>query len=304
MRTGNRYLLITPVKNEERYVRRTLDSVIAQTLKPVQWIIVDDNSDDGTPAILAEYARRVDWIKIVKVERTGGRRLGSAEIAAFNFGLTLVQNAEFDFVVKLDSDLDLPQDYFEQLVSRFQSDSRLGIASGVYLEERQGQWLPVKMPAYHAAGASKMIRRSCFEDIHGFISSRGWDTIDEIRALMSGWRTAHFEELRFLHLKPEGSGAGNLSTNKLHGEIYYVTGGGTLFFLLKLLDRLIHGRPFPLAPLAMLYGFLKPWVQRKPRSVTPAEAKFYSRLLNARIRRQLFAFTGRVSVRPSAPRAL
>jgi len=122
MRTDNRYFLISPVKNEEKYVRRTLESVIAQTLKPLQWIIVDDNSDDGTPAILAEYSRRVDWIKVLKVERAGGRRLGSAEIIAFNFGFALIRNAEFDFVVKLDSDLEFPKDYFERLVSKFHSD--------------------------------------------------------------------------------------------------------------------------------------------------------------------------------------
>jgi len=160
------------------------------------------------------------------------------------------------------------------------------------------------MPAYQAAGACKMMRRSCFDDIQGFISSRGWDTIDEIRAWMSGWRTTHFEELKFLHLKPEGSGVGALRTNKMHGEIYYLTGGGALFFLLKMLDRFIHGRPFPLAPFAMLYGFLNSWVRGKPRSVTPAEAKFYRQLLNGRIRRSLAAFAGRASVKPSVPGAL
>ena len=303
MQVGSRYILISPVRNEEKHVARTLESVVAQTLKPIQWILVDDSSTDGTSAILAEYAKRTDWIRVVTRQRTGGAQLGSAEIRAFNFGITLIQDMDFDFVVKLDTDLELPPDYFEQLVARFHSDERLGIASGVYLEETQGRWAPVKMPAYHASGASKMMRRSCFQDIRGFISSRGWDTVDEIRAGMSGWKTAHFEEVQFLHLKKEGSQDGALRTNMMHGEIYYRTGGGGLFFLFKFFDRLIHGKPLLLAAFAMLWGFFKPWALRKQRSVTAAEAKFYRRLLNARIRRALAVFAGSVETKQPAQEA-
>src|SRR5215471_7263336 len=221
MQAPSRYILISPVRNEAKYLRRTLDAVIAQTCKPVQWIIVDDSSDDGTTAILDEYASRVDWITVLKTQRTGERQPGSPVIRAFNAGYALVRNTDFDFVVKLDCDLDLPPDYFQQLVTRFQSDSRLGIASGVYLETKQDRWAVVKMPPYHAAGASKMIRRSCFEEIQGFIASPGWDTVDEIKAQVAGWTTSHFEDLHFYHLKPEGSGIGKLRTNLMHGEIYY-----------------------------------------------------------------------------------
>src|SRR5262249_3311934 len=140
--------------------------------------------------------------------------------------------------------------------------------------------------------ASKMIRRACFEDIHGFAASRGWDTVDEIKAQMSGWRTAHFEDLHFYHLKPEGSGIGTLRTNMMHGEIYYLTGGGAFFFVLKSFDRLVHARPFLLAPLAMLWGFLRACVLRQSRLVTRAEAKFYRGLLNSRIRSFFAASTG------------
>ncbi len=293
MQAGSRYILISPVRNEEKYVTRTLDSVIAQTCKPVQWIIVDDNSDDGTTAILEEYAKRVDWIKVLKVQRTGERQPGSPVIRAFNVGYALVRDVDFDFIVKLDCDLALPSDYFEQLIAKFHADQNLGIASGVYVEEKRNGWAEVKMPPYHAAGASKMIRRACFEDIHGFTASRGWDTIDEIKAQMSGWRTSHFEDLYFYHLKPEGFGIGTLRTNMMHGEIYYLTGGGALFFVLKSFDRLLHARPFFLAPLAMLWGFLRPCVLRQSRLVTRAEAKFYRGLLNSRIRGFFTASSGR-----------
>jgi poly-beta-1,6-N-acetyl-D-glucosamine synthase len=298
MQANSKYILISPVKNEEKYVRKTLDSVISQTRKPAGWIIVDDNSEDRTPAILSEYATRFDWIKILRLHRTGERQPGSPVIRAFNAGYAFGRDTDFDFIVKLDCDLDLPPDYFERLMARFHLDDRLGIASGVYLEQREGRsWSPVRMPVYHAAGASKMMRRSCFEDIQGLIPSRGWDTVDEIRAQIAGWKTGHFEDLNFLHLKKEGSGIGTLRTNMMHGEIYYLTGGGAVFFFLKFLDRLVQARPLLLAPFAMVLGFLRALILRQPRLVTQAEAKFYRRLLNDRIRCSLAILAGRSGAR-------
>lgn len=60
--SSRRYLLLSPCRNEADYMRRTLDSVVAQTQKPTLWVIVDDGSSDETPAILAEYAAKHDWI--------------------------------------------------------------------------------------------------------------------------------------------------------------------------------------------------------------------------------------------------
>src|SRR5260370_24766428 len=224
MQANSRYILVSAVKNEEKHVKKTVDSVISQSQKPARWIVVDDNSEDRTPAILDEYAKRFGWIEILRVHRSGERQPGSPVIRAFNAGYALVRDTDFDFVVKLDCDLDLPPDYFERLMARFHLDDRLGIASGGYLEQKQDRWSLVRMPAYHAAGASKMMRRSCFEDIQGFIPSRGWDTVDEIRAQIAGWKTRHFDDLKFWHLKQDGSGLGVLRTNMMHGEISYLMG--------------------------------------------------------------------------------
>ena len=278
-----RYILISPVKDEEKYVEATLRSVVAQTLRPHRWVIVDDGSQDSTPEILHRYAETCDWIQIVRTERGGARRPGSGVIGAFAVGYELVAADNFDFVVKLDCDLDLPPTYFEQLCEKFQQDGSLGIASGIYLEQSNGSWIPVAMPAYHAAGAAKMMRKKCYTDIGGFVPARGWDTVDEIRAVSQGWQTRHFEELPFRHLKNEGSGIGSVRTNMMHGEIYYLTAGGKLFFLLKLAHRFYHGRPFLIGGAAMLWGYLRCWITRRPRLVGDAEARLYRQMLNRRI---------------------
>ena len=111
------------------------------------------------------------------------------------------------------------------------------------MEKTKDGWHPSPGPLYHAFGASKMVRAKCFEEIGGFIPSRGWDTIDEIRAQMAGWRTCHVRELKLYHLKPEGSGMGFMRTHAMHGEISYLTGGGVLFFILKVWSRMLFAKP-------------------------------------------------------------
>lgn len=282
-RTTNKYVIISPVKDEVRYIETTINAVLRQTKKPDQWIIVDDGSRDGTAMSIERYAAKVSRIQVLKIDRNTRRQPGSGVIQAFLAGYRLVRDADFDFIVKLDCDLDLPPDYFEHLMEKFSEDGKLGIASGVYLEAKRGRWLPVEMPDYHAAGASKMVRASCFREIGGFVPVRGWDTIDEIKAQNLGWKTTHFKELQFYHLKNEGSGVGLLRTNLMLGETYYLTGGGKLFFLLKVLHRTLLGKPFFLGGLLMLGGYLRPWVSRRRMLVSDAESKFYRKLLNKRI---------------------
>jgi biofilm PGA synthesis N-glycosyltransferase PgaC len=278
-----RYVIVSPVKDEDRYIERTLMSVRRQTLLPALWLIVDDGSRDETPQILERHAREVDWIRIVRLVGQSGRQPGSGVMRAFLAGLEALQHQSYDFIVKLDCDLEFEPDYFDRLIARFEADATLGIASGMYYEQQGNEWMPVVMPSYHAAGASKVIRRQCFEQIGAFIPSRGWDTVDEIRAQVAGWRTAHFRDLKLLHLKPEGSGIGYLRTNVMGGEIYYLTGGGFSFFLLKCLHRMFAGRPPLLAGLAMLYGYLRCLIGRRARLVTADQARHYRHLLNSRL---------------------
>lgn len=276
------YVIISPVKDEERFVRETLESVTQQTVRPARWVIVDDGSTDSTPHIVQEFAARFDWIRLVHTQG-GPRQPGSAVIRAFQYGTQFLSDVDYDFIVKLDCDLRLPAYYFELLLLRFALDPALGIASGVYQEKKRGRMQIVPMPKYHAAGASKLLRRKCFEDIRGFIPERGWDTLDEVRAHLHGWKTCHFSDLVMDHLKPEGTGIGWMRTNIMHGEIYYKTGGSLLFFLGKLAARAIHGRPFVFGSAAMLYGFAAPYFQGTKRLVNAEEARHYRSLLNQRL---------------------
>ena len=278
-----RYAIISPVKDEEQFVELTLRSVTSQTVEPVAWVIVDDGSTDATQTIVREYATRYPFIRLSNSRTEGARLLGSAESQAFRVGHALLARDDYDFVVKLDGDLSFEPFYFEKLLARFETDDRLGIASGIYLESStEGLWAPVWMPPYHAFGACKVVRRTCFEEIGGFLTTPGWDTVDEIRAWSRGWRTKHFTDLQVRHHKREGSAMGSLPTSVFHGEIYYVTGGGLLFFLFKVVRRLTK-RPYIVGAVALVYGYLKAAIERRPRLVTEGEARCYRRILRQRL---------------------
>ena len=116
------YCLITPCRDEAQYARRTLDAVLRQTVQPALWVIIDDGSSDQTPQILAEYAAKTPWIRIVKRADRGDRKLGGGVIDAFYAGYDTINPQDFDYVCKFDLDLDLPARYFETLMEKMEAD--------------------------------------------------------------------------------------------------------------------------------------------------------------------------------------
>lgn len=278
-----KYIVISPVRDEEKHVQRTLESMARQSVKPVRWIIVDDGSRDRTPEMLDRYEEEVDFVSVVRDRGGQVRQPGAAVVRAFNRGYEAARGLDYDLIVKLDCDLSFEADYFERLLGQFEADPKLGIASGVYFESPDGlTWREVAMPSYHAAGASKVLRRTCFEQIGGFVPVRGWDTVDEIRAMARGWRTRHFRELKMKHWKPEGTGIGALRTNFMHGEVYYRTSGSKAFFLLKVAHRLTC-RPLLIGGLALFWGYARTMLGRQERLVTREEARCYRALLIGRM---------------------
>jgi glycosyltransferase involved in cell wall biosynthesis len=281
------YVVVSPVKDEEKHIERTLKSMVAQAKTPKMWIIVDDHSSDRTAEIVESYAHSHPFIKLVRSNGSRPRQTGIAEVLAFNRGFEALEGMTFDLLVKLDGDLSFDADYFQRLVAEFASDPSLGIASGSYMEKAGGEWREVKMPAYHAAGASKVVRRECFQGIGGFVSERGWDTADEIQAMARGWKTTHFPALKMKHWKPEGTGMGLIRTSFMHGEIYYRTRGGFLTFALKALKRLKE-RPVVVGALAMCFGYIRACIKQVPHLVTEQEGMGYRKLLRRRLSEMLF----------------
>ena len=280
------YVAVTPVKDEACYIGKMIESMLRQTHRPVRWVIVDDGSTDSTMDIVKKKTAEVPWIVTLSTG-SNSRDLGKGEVVAFAAGLSSIQDVSYEFVVKVDGDVRLPPDYFRDILTRMQADTSWGIASGRYWENAgNGRWEPVAMPSYHAAGASKVVRRECFVEIGGFVPQKGWDTVDEIRAGLRGWRTGHFEDVRFDHLKQEGAVMGDLATHRFHGAICYRTGGGAGFLLAKALRRMFVGRPPVLGGIAMVLGYIAAHRSGEGRLVSDAEARYYRKMLFGRLTRR------------------
>jgi glycosyltransferase involved in cell wall biosynthesis len=254
-------LVVSPCRNEADYMRATLDSMVAQTLRPALWVIVDDGSTDETPAILADYAARHDWIRVVRKPDRGHRAVGPGVIEAFYFGLEAVDSAPYPYICKLDLDLDLPPRYFEVLVDRMEANPRIGTCSGKPYVRRGGALVSERRGDEMSVGMTKLYRRTCFDAIGGFVREVMWDAIDCHKARAMGWIAVSWDEpdLRFEHLRPMGSSQTSIWTGKRrHGFGQWFMGSDPLFYAATCAFRMAEP-PYVLGGLAMLQGYVAAW---------------------------------------------
>ena len=256
------YLIVSPGRNEAQYMRRTLDSVIAQTERPARWIIVDDGSTDDSPEILAEYAARHDWITVIRREDRGHRAVGPGVIDAFYAGLDTVTLDDFTYLCKLDLDLDLPEGYFETLMSHMEADPRIGTCSGkAYFRNRHGAMVSENIGDEMSLGMTKFYSVPCFRQIGGFVNEVMWDGIDCHKARQLGWTPVSWDipELRFEHLRPMGSSHQNIYTGRRrHGFGQYYMGSDPFYFTATAIRKMAYP-PYVLGGLATLQGYFGAW---------------------------------------------
>jgi poly-beta-1,6-N-acetyl-D-glucosamine synthase len=265
-----KYAIVTPVRDEEAYIGVMIDSVVTQTIPPSMWIIVDDGSNDRTPTIVEDYARRFDVIRLLRLP-TRDRRLPGGE-EAIPSALQLLDVSKFDYLARFDADLLFSPDYIEGIMNEFRSDPKLGIAGGGLYIDRNGQLELERDPEYHVRGALKMYRRECFESIGGLTTQIGWDTIDEVSAWTKGWRSRSFYELKVIHRRPTGDGIEAGRVYRERGKAEYLTCSHPLFVLAKALRMAITRRSVA-KPLHYLRGFMASSLRHESRINDPAFAR-------------------------------
>ena len=260
------YIIVTPVRNEQDNFPGTIASILSQTVRPRQWIIVDDGSTDATGKIADAAARANPWIRVVHRSDRGFRQPGGGVIEAFYDGFTRVTAPDWEFLVKLDGDLAFASDYFQHCLENFGKNPKLGIGGGVICR-KAGTELVVESrgdPAFHVRGATKIYRRACWEAIGGLFKAPGWDTIDEVKANMLGWRTHTFTDLRLHQLKNTGSADGNWRNWMKNGLANYITGYHPLFMFAKCAKR-TFARPYFYGAGGLAWGFISGYLRGVPQ---------------------------------------
>jgi glycosyltransferase involved in cell wall biosynthesis len=271
------YVVISPSRNEARFIEETLKSVVAQTILPLKWVIINDGSTDATGEIAAKYAAQYSWIELVNRPARKERHF-AAKVQAFNAGLERVKGLQYDIIANLDADVSLDADHFEFLLSKFSQDSRLGVAGTVFREPSGYNSATDSFEGQtYVSGQCQVFRRQCFEEIGGYVPSKvgGIDWMAVKTARMIGWNTRSYREKFFLHHRPLGTAErGVVASNFEYGKKDYILGGHPLWEAFRSTYRLTQ-RPYLIAGTALFAGYVTAFLKRAERPVSPELMKFH-----------------------------
>jgi glycosyltransferase involved in cell wall biosynthesis len=253
------YALVTPVKDEEVNLARLAEAIERQTVTPSAWVIVDTGSTDGTSALVEELTRRLPFVRSLSVEGPAVATRGGPIVRAFVAGIESLETAP-DVLIKQDADTSFDRDYFERVLAEFAADPRLGLASGLGLEPRDGEWRAVYGTRAFVWGPSRAYRWECLQQVLPLEERRGWDEIDSIKAQIRGWRVGTLAEIPFRHHRPEGTRDGSRRWARMGGEAHYM--GYRFSYLVVRAAWRARRDPFA---LAMPAGYVRAVIRREPR---------------------------------------
>jgi glycosyltransferase involved in cell wall biosynthesis len=255
----HRYVVVSPVRDEEKYIELTVQSMISQSIKPMEWVIVNDGSTDRTGEIIDKYAAQYDWIHAFHRADRGYRKAGGGVVDAFYDGYGVIRQEDWDFIVKFDGDLFFGETYFESCFEEFANNPKLGIGGGTIYSNVDGKYILEECPSFHVRGATKIYRRKCWIDMGELIRAPGWDTVDEIKANMLGWETRSFSNVHLYQERVTGGAEGKWKDHVKHGLANYIAGYHPVFMILKCLKRLFN-KPRIIGSIALMTGFIKGYI--------------------------------------------
>ena len=269
-----KYLVIIPVYDEANFIGHSLDSVMSQSLRPSKIVVVDDGSRDATNVIVQKYCDNYPWIQLITIPYRSKRSVGAKIINAFKTGIQS-QHESYDFIVKMDSDILIPSNYFQKIANHFKHNRRIGIAGGKLMTERNGAWIEdTSADKDHVKGACKSYRTDCFKDMGGLRHSIGWDTADELLARFHGWEILVDPSLEVKHRRTMGSLTNPYLLAKVTGIGMYRMRYGLFISLLSGIKYGLKHKPYGLSALFIILGWLYSWICGTGFIVSPDEGRF------------------------------
>ena len=270
------YVLITPARNEEKFIEKTIHSVISQTLLPMKWVIVNDGSMDATATIVSRYLANNAWIELVNLPVRNDRNF-AAKVYAFKAGQERVKQLEYDVIGNLDADVSLDNDHFEFLLGKLLENNRLGVTGTVFTEEGYSSETDSFEGLNHVSGQCQLFRRECFEEIGGYVPNRagGIDWIAVTTARMMGWTTRSFREKSFFHYRSLGTAERSLLASAFsYGEKDYYLGNHPLWEISRVAYRAMK-KPYVVGGLALYLGYLSAFLRQMERPVSDELMRFH-----------------------------
>jgi poly-beta-1,6-N-acetyl-D-glucosamine synthase len=263
------YALVTPARNEAAFIARTIQSVIAQTLLPVKWVIVSDGSTDGTDDIVRRVTAGYAWIELVTLPKRTERNF-AGKVSAFNSGMARLTGLEYDVIGNLDADISFDERYFQFLIGKLAEDPKLGLVGTPYRDPLNEMYDYRYVSSEHVTGPCQVFRRECFEAIGGYTPVKGGaiDRIADIAARMNGWKTQTYTEKIYLHHRPTGTAQeGWLKSKFRDGSKDYSVGTSPIWELCRTAYQATK-KPFVVGGLMTGLGYVWSMVRRAERPVS------------------------------------
>jgi glycosyltransferase involved in cell wall biosynthesis len=271
-----KYVLITPARNEEAFIEKTIESVAKQTILPLKWVIVNDGSTDDTGNKVRRFLGKYPWIELIEFPVRKERNF-AAKVFAFNAGQENVKNLDYEVIANLDADTSFDADHFEFLLNEFRKNPRLGVAGTIFKEDGYSSETDSFEGENHVSGQCQLFRRQCFEEIGGYRPNKagGIDWMAVTTARMMGWQTRSFREKWFFHHRKLGTAErGRLKSSFSYGEKDYYLGGHPVWEALRVAFRMTR-KPYLIDGAALGSGFLWAFVSRQKRAVSKELMKFH-----------------------------
>jgi glycosyltransferase involved in cell wall biosynthesis len=275
MSTLPKYVLITPARNEAKFIELTLKSVISQTVLPAKWVIVSDGSTDGTDDIVNRYIGDHPWIELVRMPERRERHF-AGKVYAFNAGYARLKDVEYDYLGSLDADISFDTEYFEFLLRQLADNPALGLVGTPFAEESKEVYDYRFTSVEHVSGACQIFRRECFEIIGGYtpIKGGGIDLVAVVTARMKGWGTRTFtEKVCHHHRKMNSAMNQGLKLKFRWGQSDYRLGSHPAWEFVRCFYQM-RKQPYVIGGLLILAGYYSSLISRRPRAVSAEFMEF------------------------------
>lgn len=244
-----RYAVIVVTRNGASTLKRTLDSILSQTMKPSYVCVVNDGSTDDTAKMLATYhsRNRSTFYVVNRPDRGYDIRRVPINLNCAHETLRVV-NAEYEYHMVSGDDCVYPKEYAALLVSRMTSTPPVAVASG------QPKSYGSISQEHSPSGSGRMLRSSFWNAIGGRYPPRaGWETWLLYEALKAGFRVRLYRDLMYEHLRPRGS------THQFTywGAAMYALGYHPLYALGRIAKNLINRKVRLRGSVNMLIGYIQ-----------------------------------------------
>lgn len=270
------YALITPARNEAKYIEPTIQSVVKQTARPVKWVIVSDGSTDGTDDIVREYAAEHSWIELMRMPERAERHF-AGKVIGIRAGYDRLKDLRFDAIGILDADVTFDETFFSFLLSKMAEEPRLGLVGSAFRDVGSDEAYDYRfVNIEHVSGPVQLFRRSCYDEIGGYVAIKmgGIDHIANLMCRMAGWKTRTFPEKIYLNMREMGTAdRGVLGARFAYGKKDYTVGNHPLWEVCRTLYQMTK-RPRLIGGASLGLGYLWCLIRNVKRPIPPEVVAF------------------------------